>query len=136
MPPLRAETTFARSRLSDSSSHPSLATSCLPRPSSPRTHGSATRPTMPAKQPGRPPDLAASSSSLLATPIPPAVARVRSDAVWDGQGKGKGRASDCAEQPQHASLARPAGQVPPPPPRVRREFPFLLERSRDPASCC
>ncbi|GAA5905964.1 hypothetical protein JCM8208_003387 [Rhodotorula glutinis] len=64
-------------------------------------------------QPGRPPDLANPSSSSL---LPPAVARVRSDAVWDGQGKGKGRASDCADQHQQPSLARNGGQVPPPPP--------------------
>ncbi|GAA5841409.1 hypothetical protein JCM9279_000641 [Rhodotorula babjevae] len=73
---------------------------------------------MPAMQPGRPPDLAGGpSSSSSFPPVPPAVARVRSDAVWDGQGKGKGRASDCAEPHQPTSPARSA-QVPPPPPQL------------------
>ncbi|KPV76899.1 uncharacterized protein RHOBADRAFT_51883 [Rhodotorula graminis WP1] len=68
---------------------------------------------MPAADRGKPPDVAAPPSSSL---LPPAVARVRSDAAWDGQSKGKGRASDCAQSHEQASLARNGAQVPPPPP--------------------
>ncbi|GAA5929781.1 hypothetical protein JCM1841_002646 [Sporobolomyces salmonicolor] len=34
----------------------------------------------------------------MAPPVPPAVARVRSEAAWDGRGKGKGKASDALHE--------------------------------------
>jgi len=62
-------------------------------------------PTMPASQPGRPPDLGAP------VPIPPSLARVRSDAVWDAQGKGKPRhrTPDSSESTQASGPAHHGG---------------------------
>ncbi|BGP37356.1 hypothetical protein JCM10450v2_001263 [Rhodotorula kratochvilovae] len=71
---------------------------------------------MPAGQPGR--ALEAASSSL---PLPPAVARVRGDAVWDGQGKGKARArtidSSDSSQPSHAG-----DSAAPPPTSISNDY--------------